>query len=110
MVKSYTPIAVIKDIRPQASMLVIARLWDRSDSRLLQWISEGPDRLSGEVRVAAILPSQEVTAEDYLVFQSLAVQPIFVPEALSEASPVEVEAFVLEALAGARLMHECLHK
>lgn len=78
--------------------LDIARLWDRSDNRLLEWLGQGPGGGSGACRIAAVLPSQEVTAEDHMVFQMFGIQPVVVPEEMASAPSGAVETYLLAEL------------
>lgn len=81
--------------------LDIARLWDRDDNRLMEWLGEGPRDLEGMLRVAAVLPTQMVTAEDCAVFETFGVLVVTVPEEIATGSPAEVTSHLTAVLSPA---------
>lgn len=78
--------------------LDVARLWDRDDNRLMEWLGEGPRDLEGQLRVAAVLPTQGVTAEDCAVFETFGVLVVTVPEEMATVSPAEVTSHLAAVL------------
>ena len=78
--------------------LDVARLWDQHDNRLMEWLGEGPRDVEGQMRVATVLPTQVVTAEDYAVFETFGILVVTVPEEMATGSPSDVTSHLTAVL------------